>query len=196
MAGAWHQGHPRSGRSRPRPCRRQQGSEPWCRICLDEETWLSDARGRPAPPPARLPRVRAGSRAGRGGSRRLLVAALGEAGWKRKWTGLPRPHAHAGGRGPRLPSGQARPPLGLRLPGSRPRGGAAARAPGRPRHPSPRLSPAVFRVCQDRAAAGAARGGPPPEEGGHPEPGQLLPRAHRGAEGQSSEGPVQLRPPG
>lgn len=162
MAGAWHQGHPRSGRSRPRPCRRQQGSEPWCRICLDEETWLSDARGCPAPPPARLPRVRAGSRAGRGGSRRLLVAASGEAGWKRKWTGLPRPHAHAGGRGPRLPSRQARPPLGLpaivragafglRLPGSRPRGGVAARAPGRPRHPSPpplsRSLPCVPRSC-------------------------------------------------
>lgn len=66
-----------------------------------------------------------------------------------------------------------------------------------PRAPPPlaRSLPADLRVCEDRAAPGPARGGLPPEEGGHREPGQLLPRAHVGAEGQGPEGPVQLRSP-
>lgn len=51
---------------------------------------------------------------------------------------------------------------------------------------------AVHSVCEDHGAFGAERGRPAPEEGGHRQPRQLLPRAHPRAEGQSTKGPVQL----
>ncbi|XP_011372522.1 uridine-cytidine kinase 2 [Pteropus vampyrus] len=88
-------------------------------------------------------------------SRRLRERLDGKGG-ARGWL---CPHAHTGGgRGPRLPRGRVRPPLGLgaivragafgrRLPGCRPRGCAAARAPGRP------VTPAAPSVLQSSVCA-------------------------------------------